>query len=884
MSTTYMKTDEIRRKYLEFFAGKGAKLCSSDSLVPANDPTLLFTGAGMNQFKDYFLGIGKMDFRMATSCQKCIRTGDIMNVGVTPCHHTFFEMLGNFSFGSYFKKEAIEWGWEFLTGVMKLPESRLQVSVYHTDDEAFNFWKTIIGLPENKINRLGDHDNFWPADAPKNGPNGPCGPCSEIFFDRGPEYGEDQGITGENRRWVEIWNLVFTQFDRRDGGILEPLPQRNIDTGMGLERMASCLQGTATNMDIDIFVPLVQAVADMSEKKYGADRAQDVLMRRIADHARAVTFCIGDGVLPGNTHRGYILKRLLRRAALDGRSLGIREKFINNLVPIVGKVMGGQYPEIVAQENSIREVILREEDKFLATLDKGLNLIDNAIVKTRAEKRAVFSGAVAFELYDTYGFPLELTEEIVCKEGLAVDNEGYIQSLAAAKEKARAGSKMKGDVFAKGPVTEVKKITGGTEFLGYDKPRAEGCKVLAIVKGDALAQQATAGDEVTLVLDKTTFYGESGGQVGDTGHIKGLNNLEVVIDDTEKIDGIFFHIGRIESGEIKVGDQVVTEIDEARRDDIRRNHTATHLLHKALQTVLGPDARQKGSSVTPERLRFDFQYTQPLTPDQRRQIAEIVNSYLLAASPVQTEVKTIDEAKAEGAMALFGEKYGDTVRMVKIGDYSKELCGGTHIDNTARIGAFHILAQEAVGSGVRRIEAVTGHYAFRFARQIAEVMMNLAQELNVGFEGMEERVRGLQEQEKELRKEIAALKAEQIKAALASIEPQEVGGIKYVAVNAGAVMGKELSAAADVIKQKLGDDGVGVLAGSDGEKVALVVTVGKTLIGKGIKAGDLVKALAPIVGGSGGGKPEMAQAGGKEPGKLAELLAAVPQALTAAAR
>ena len=464
-----MKTDDIRKEYLNFFQSKGARLCKSDSLVPANDPTLLFTGAGMNQFKDYFLGIGKMDFRSATSSQKCIRTGDIMNVGVTPCHQTFFEMLGNFSFGDYFKQEAIEWAWEFLTGVMKIDENRLQVSVHHTDSEAARIWEKSVGLSKSKINPLGDHDNFWPADAPKLGPNGPCGPCSEIFYDRGAQYGEDQGITGENRRWVEIWNLVFTQFDRQDDGSLPELPQRNIDTGMGLERMASCLQNTATNMDIDIFAPLVQRIADMSDKKYGITASDDVLMRRIADHIRAVTFCISDGVMPGNTHRGYVLKRLLRRAAVDGRGLGIKKSFLNDLVPLVAEIMGNAYPEIVEQSGQIRETVLAEEDKFLATLEKGLTIIDMAITRTQKEKLSTFPGSDAFELYDTYGFPYELTEEVVRKAGFDVDREGYDEAMNRAKETARAGAKMKGDVFSKGPLTEVKKLTSGTIFTGYER-------------------------------------------------------------------------------------------------------------------------------------------------------------------------------------------------------------------------------------------------------------------------------------------------------------------------------------------------------------------------------------------------------------------------------
>ncbi len=875
-----MKTDEIRSKYLKFFEERGAKLCSSDSLVPANDPTLLFTGAGMNQFKDYFLGIGKMDFRKATSCQKCIRTGDIMNVGVTPCHHTFFEMLGNFSFGDYFKKEAIAWAWEFLTNVMKIDENRLQVSVHTSDNEAAEIWKKSVGLTDAKINVLGDHDNFWPADAPKMGPNGPCGPCSEIFYDRGPEYGEDQGITGENRRWVEIWNLVFTQFDRRGVDDLVALPQCNIDTGMGLERMASCMQNTATNMDIDIFQPLVNKVAEIGETSYGKNKDHDILMRRIADHARAVTFCIGDGVMPGNTHRGYVLKRLLRRAATDGRALGITKSFIKDLVPIVAQVMGNQYPEIKQQQENISSTILHEEEKFLATLDKGLTMIDMAIRKAKDENASVFSGESAFELYDTYGFPYELTEELVRQEKFEIDREGYEEAMTAAKEKARAGAKMKGDVFAKGPITEIKKVTGETEFLGYENTDAQSCKVIGIIKGDALVESANAGDEVTIVLDKTPFYGESGGQVGDIGTITGLDNLEIAIDDTEKIDGIFLHIGKIESGTINKDQEVACTVEKDRRMDICRNHSATHLLHKALRDILGENAVQKGSYVSPERFRFDFQHQQALTQDQQRRVGEAVNYMILEANNVKTEVKSIDEAKSEGAMALFGEKYGDTVRMVKIGDISTELCGGTHVDNTAKIGSFFITNQEAVSAGIRRIEGVTGHYAARYVRKIGKIIVDVVRELNTSVDELPNKITAMLDNEKALRKELAALKSDQVKKQLEDIQTKEIGGIQYAAINAGAVTGKELTAAADVVRNKVGDNGVAVLAGTDGDKVSLVVTVGKALAPKTLKAGDIVKKLAPMVGGGGGGRPDMAQAGGKEPENLPKMLDSVEAVLS----
>jgi len=873
-----MRTDDIRETYLQFFAAKGARLCRSDSLVPSNDPTLLFTGAGMNQFKDYFLGIGKMDFRSAASCQKCLRTGDIMNVGVTPSHHTLFEMLGNFSFGDYFKEEAIAWAWELLTGPIGIPERLLQVSVHTADDEAFAIWRDRIGLPESRITRLGDHDNFWPADAPKLGPNGPCGPCSEIFYDRGARRGCGEsscGITCACRRYVEIWNLVFTQFDRRDGGELSPLPQKNIDTGAGLERFASCLQDTDTNMDIDIFQPLVQAIAARADKAYGRERAESVLMRRIADHARAVTFCIGDGVLPANAHRGYVLKRLLRRAVLDGRNLGIEGAFLHALVPIVGQVMHKPYPEISTRAAGIAETVRVEEDKFLATLEKGLSRIDMAVRESKARGHAVLAGATAFELYDTYGFPYEVAEEVVHGQGLTIDRDGFEEAMTAAKMRAREGAKMKGDVFAKGPITEVKKRTGETAFLGYETAQADG-RVLALVVGDALVEAAEAGAEVTVVLDRTPFYGEAGGQVGDTGILVGPDNLVVEVDDTQKIDSLHFHIGRVESGRIRSGMTVNARIDTARRLDIRRNHTVTHLLHHALREVVGDKAEQKGSYVAPDRMRFDFQHPRALSADERARVEEIVNHRILANAPVKTEVLAIAEARARGAIALFGEKYGDTVRVVSVGDFSQELCGGTHMQETAPIGSFRILAEESVSAGVRRIEGVTGTAAYRLAHKEGEILHEIARFLKTSPDEVVERIETLMGETKILKKETMMLRRDKVKENLADVEAQEIRGARLVVRDMGALLGKELADAADLIKRQLGDAGVVVLAGTDGEKVGIVVTVGPGLAPARLKAGDLVKKLAPMVGGGGGGRPDMAQAGGKNPAGLPAMLAAVP--------
>ncbi|MDR2392270.1 MAG: alanine--tRNA ligase [Planctomycetota bacterium] len=876
-----MKTDDIRDKFLNFFAGKGARIVPSDSLVPHNDPTLLFTGAGMNQFKDQFLGL-RIEYRTAASCQKCIRTGDIMNVGATPAHHTFFEMLGNFSFGDYFKREAITWAWEFLTGAMAIPEARLRVSVHDSDDDAFGVWEKDVGLSPDIISRLGDHDNFWPADAPRLGPNGPCGPCSEIFYDRGPVFGcgkPDCGITCDCRRWVEIWNLVFTQFDRRPDGALSPLPQRNIDTGMGLERMAACLQGAATNMDIDIFRPLVAAVAAAAGKTYGAEGGDDVLMRRIADHVRAVAFCIGDGVIPANSHRGYVLKRLLRRAVLDGRNLGIRSGFLPALVPIIGRVMEKPYPEIQARAAAIAETIGLEEEKFLATLDRGLVRIGQAVGEARKTGASVLSGAAAFELYDTYGFPYELAEEILAREGLSLDRTGFDAAMAEARTRARDGARMKGDVFARGPFQEIKKLTPGTDFIGYDSLEGEGA-VVAAIAGETLVAEAGSGSRVAVILDRTPFYGESGGQVGDTGLLIGRDNLVIRVDDTQKLDGIHIHVGEVESGTLCPGAAVKARVDAGRRQNIMRNHTTAHLLHHALRTVLGDNAEQKGSYVGPDRLRFDFQHPAALTPEERGEVEEIVNRRILENAAVVTRVLPIGEARRLGAVALFGEKYGDTVRVLSIGDYSLEFCGGTHMREVAPIGCFRLTAEEAVAAGVRRIEGVTGLAAFRLSREQGEFLSAIVRELKTAPREAGERIRAMAAEIRELEKRLAAFRLSRAEEKLEAVAPLDIaGGSLLLAADVGILGGKELGELARSAQLRLGDRGVAVLAGRDGDKAALAITVGKALAPARLKAGDLVKKLAPFIGGGGGGRPDFAQAGGRNPGCLPDLLAAAPAAI-----
>ncbi|MCL2000697.1 MAG: alanine--tRNA ligase [Planctomycetes bacterium] len=877
-----MKTDEIRDKFLTFFAANGARVVPSDSLVPHNDPTLLFTGSGMNQFKDQFMGL-RIEYRSAVSCQKCIRTGDIMNVGVTPAHHTMFEMLGNFSFGGYFKREAITWGWEFLTGTMSIPESRLQVSVHDSDDEAFEIWEKMVGVSKEKISRLGDRDNFWPADAPKLGPNGPCGPCSEIFYDRGTDKGcgkPDCGIACDCRRWVEIWNLVFTQFDRQPDGTLQPLPQKNIDTGMGLERMAACMQGAATNMDIDIFQPIVARIAEESGREYGAKQQDDLLMRRIADHIRAITFCIGDGVLPANSHRGYILKRLLRRAVLDGRNLGIRESFLHRVVPVVGEAMAKPYPEIKVRAAAIAETVELEESKFLATLERGLTRIGQAVADAQITGGKVISGAAAFELYDTYGFPYELAEEVVAKDGLSVDRAGFDAAMAEAKTKAREGAKMKGEVFAKGPLQKVKELTFATEFLGYDKLESDG-KVLAIVLGDKLVDEAGAGSQVTVILDGTPFYGESGGQTGDSGLLVGPGNMVVRVDDTQKLDGIHLHQGEVESGVVKIGMAVGTKVDAMRRLAIMRNHTATHLLHHALRKVLGDKAEQKGSYVGPERLRFDFQCASALTRSQRDEIEELVNCRILENTRVDTRIMALDEARKSGAIALFGEKYGDFVRVLLIGDYSTEFCGGTHMKDTGAIGSFRIVAEESISAGVRRIEGVTGLASFRLSQEQGGFLTDISRELKAPPREAMERIRLMLRQIRDMEKGLSALKLQLAREKIRDAGQEDIKDARLLAVNIGEVGGKEIGDLAREALAGVGENGVVIIAGRDGDKAVLAVAVGKTLAPARLKAGDAVKKLAAVIGGGGGGgKPDFAQAGGKKPENLPDLIKIAPEVIS----
>jgi alanyl-tRNA synthetase len=678
---------------------------------------------------------------------------------------------------------------------------------------------------------------------------------------------------------VEIWNLVFTQFDRQSDGSLPPLPQKNIDTGMGLERMAACMQDAPTNMDIDIFQPILGAIQEASGRPYGERREDDVLMRRIADHARAVTFCIADGVLPANSHRGYVLKRLLRRAVLDGRTLGIGQAFLGDLVPVVSRVMGLQYTEVTDRAASIAETVRTEEEKFLATLARGLTLIDTAVETARTEGRGQVDGRTAFELYDTYGFPYELAEEVVGREGLSLDEEGFRDALEEARERARQGAAMKGDIFAGGPLAEIKTRTGETQFVGYDALEADAA-VVAVVRGEEVADRAGAGDAVEIVLDQTAFYAESGGQIGDTGAIVGAENLVVRVLDVQRIDGIFVHIGEVESGVIRAGDAVRTEVDADRRARITRNHTATHLLHWGLRQVLGESADQKGSWVGPERMRFDFQASEALSPEQLEQVEDLANLRILENAEVRKEVLSIEEARARGAIALFGEKYSDIVRMVSCGAFSRELCGGCHVGRTGDIGQIRILAETSVAAGIRRIEATTGLDALRAARHEAHLLREAAALLKAPPAEVPARIRSLNDELRERARELTKARQQDLGGRIreAADAADEVDGVRYIAVDCGEVGAKELRGAGDLARKAL-KSGVALLGARDGEKAALVCVASDDAQEAGLKAGDVIRQAATRVDGKGGGRPDMAQAGGKAPQKLGEALDALPEIL-----
>ena len=864
---TYMTAAEIRTAFLKFFESKGHPIVASSPVVPQDDPTLLFTNAGMNQFKDNFLGLDK-SLKRATTAQKCIRAGgkhnDLDNVGYTARHHTFFEMLGNFSFGDYFKREAIAWAWELLTKVYKLPAERLWVTVYIEDDEAYDIWNKEIGVPAERIVRIGDNkgarymsDNFWMM-----GDTGPCGPCSEIFFDRGPKIqGGPPGSPDEDGdRYMEIWNLVFTQFNRDTAGNMNRLPKPNIDTGMGLERLASVLQQVDSNYDIDLFQNLMRA-AKQAVEEAGAENVdpQSPSLKVIADHIRSCGFAVADGVKPGNEGRAYVIRRICRRAIRHGYKLGARGPFFYKLVEPLAREMGDIYPEI--KNPKIAEVIRAEEERFLQTLSNGMQILDEAMVEC---KDGVLPGDIAFKLHDTYGFPVDLTGDVCRERGLTVDTEGFEDCMLEQKNKARAAGKFKiaADVLFTGD---------NNEFVGYDTLEVPQAKVLAVYKDGSQVEAAQAGDDVLVILDKTPFYAEMGGQVGDTGVLENGTTLLQVRDCLKLKASVFSHVAHVCEGEVKTGDTFKAVVDAKRREAIMRNHSVTHIMHKALREVLGEHVAQKGSLVNDAVTRFDFHHDKPMTAEEIRQVEDIVNAEILANTPVQCRVMSLADARTSGATMLFGEKYGETVRVLNIGT-SVELCGGTHVARTGDIGSFKIISEAGISAGVRRVEAVTGLNAVRLMQDNADLLATAAAKFKAPAQELPEKIDHLGETVKRLEKELAEAKAKlaakQGDEALSAA--QDINGVKVLLTTLEGIDAKTLRETMDKFKSKFGS-AVIVLAVTGGDKAQLCAGVTKDLIGK-IKAGELVNFVAAQCGGKGGGKPDMAMAGASDVKALSAAL------------
>jgi alanyl-tRNA synthetase len=856
-----MTSSEIRASFLEFFRKNGHSVVPSSSLVPGNDPTLLFTNAGMVQFKDVFLGKETRDYSRAATSQRCVRAGgkhnDLENVGYTARHHTFFEMLGNFSFGDYFKKEAIHFAWNFVTGTLGIPKDRLWVTVYKEDDEAARIWTEEIGIDPTRCTRLGEQSNFWSM-----GETGPCGPCTEIFYDHGPEIpGGPPGTPDEEGdRYVEIWNLVFMQYDRSADGMLVPLPKPSVDTGMGLERVAAVMQGVHSNYDIDLFKSLIRAAAEIT----GTHDLESSSLRVIADHIRACTFLIIDGVVPSNEGRGYVLRRIIRRAIRHGYKLGQTQPFFHKLVPTLVREMGSYYAELVSGEARATQILAQEEGRFAETLTTGMALLDAEAAKLTS---SVIPGETVFRLYDTYGFPQDLTADVARERGLTIDQAGFDAAMEAQRGRARAASKFGTDL------RESVKLPGRTEFSGYDHLAGSG-KITALIFDGAVVDVMRAGQEGQVVLDHTPFYAESGGQVGDTG-ILTTAAARFTVRDTRKIGASFAHVGVLESGELRVDTQVQAEVDGNRRHSIALNHSATHLLHAALREVLGKHVLQKGSLVAPDRLRFDFAHTQPVSADELRRVEDLVNAAIRRNAPAETRVMALDEAVAAGAMSLFGEKYENDVRVLSIGDFSMELCGGTHVERAGDIGFFKIISESGVAAGVRRVEAVTGQTAFEWVTRADQVLRDIAAMLRGSREDVDEKVRELVERSRRLEKEVQQLKSKLASGQSGDLSTQakDVGGIKVLAAQVDGADAKALRDAMDQLRDKLGSSVIVLAAVKDG-KVVLVAGVSADLLAE-FKAGDIVGAVAAQVGGRGGGRADFAQAGGTQPENLGAALAGV---------
>lgn len=863
-------TAEIRQAFLDFFHSKGHQVVASSSLVPHNDPTLLFTNAGMNQFKDVFLGLDKRNYSRATTAQRCVRAGgkhnDLENVGYTARHHTFFEMLGNFSFGDYFKQDAIKYAWELLTGEnwFALPKEKLWVTVYETDDEAFDIWANEVGVPRERIIRIGDNkgapfasDNFWQM-----GDTGPCGPCTEIFFDHGDHiWGGPPGSPEEDGdRYIEIWNIVFMQFNRQADGTMEPLPKPSVDTGMGLERIAAVLQHVNSNYDIDLFRDLIASVAKVT----GATDLTNKSLRVIADHIRSCAFLVADGVIPSNENRGYVLRRIIRRAIRHGNMLGAKDTFFWKLVAPLIDVMGSAGDELKQQQAQVEQVLKTEEEQFARTLERGLALLDEELSKLKGD---TLDGETAFRLYDTYGFPVDLTADVCRERNIKVDEAGFEAAMEEQRRRARESSGFGADYNA------MIRVDGASEFKGYDHLELNG-KVTALFIDGKAVDSVSAGQEAVVILDQTPFYAESGGQVGDKGELKGAG-FSFAVSVTQKYGQAIGHIGKVASGSLKVGDAVQADVDEARRQRIRLNHSATHLMHAALRQVLGTHVAQKGSLVNDKALRFDFSHFEAMKPEEIRAVEDLVNAQIRRNLAIETNIMDIDAARASGAMALFGEKYDDRVRVLRMGDFSTELCGGTHAARTGDIGLFRITSESGTAAGVRRIEAVTGEGAMAILHAQSDQLNDIAQLLKGDSHNLGEKVRAALERTRQLEKELQQLKeqaAAQESANLSS-KAEEINGVKLLVSELTGVEPKMLRTMVDDLKNQLGSTIVVLATVADG-KVSLIAGVSKDVTDR-VKAGELVGMVAQQVGGKGGGRPDMAQAGGTDASALPAALASV---------
>lgn len=863
-------TAEIRQAFLDFFHSKGHQVVASSSLVPHNDPTLLFTNAGMNQFKDVFLGLDKRNYSRATTSQRCVRAGgkhnDLENVGYTARHHTFFEMLGNFSFGDYFKHDAIQFAWELLTSEkwFALPKERLWVTVYESDDEAYEIWEKEVGIPRERIIRIGDNkgapyasDNFWQM-----GDTGPCGPCTEIFYDHGDHiWGGPPGSPEEDGdRYIEIWNIVFMQFNRQADGTMEPLPKPSVDTGMGLERIAAVLQHVNSNYDIDLFRTLIQAVAKVT----GATDLSNKSLRVIADHIRSCAFLIADGVMPSNENRGYVLRRIIRRAVRHGNMLGAKETFFYKLVGPLIDVMGSAGEDLKRQQAQVEQVLKTEEEQFARTLERGLALLDEELAKLSGD---TLDGETAFRLYDTYGFPVDLTADVCRERNIKVDEAGFEAAMEEQRRRAREASGFGADYNA------MIRVDSASEFKGYDHLELNG-KVTALFVDGKAVDAINAGQEAVVVLDQTPFYAESGGQVGDKGELKGAN-FSFAVEDTQKYGQAIGHIGKLAAGSLKVGDAVKADVDEARRARIRLNHSATHLMHAALRQVLGTHVSQKGSLVNDKVLRFDFSHNEAMKPEEIRAVEDLVNTQIRRNLPIETNIMDLEAAKAKGAMALFGEKYDERVRVLSMGDFSTELCGGTHASRTGDIGLFRIISESGTAAGVRRIEAVTGEGAITTVHADSDRLSEVAHLLKGDSNNLADKVRSVLERTRQLEKELQQLKEQAAAQESANLSSKaiDVNGVKLLVSELSGVEPKMLRTMVDDLKNQLGSTIIVLATVAEG-KVSLIAGVSKDVTDR-VKAGELIGMVAQQVGGKGGGRPDMAQAGGTDAAALPAALASV---------